>query len=159
MKLSSLVPALFLAALTAVASEPQSPISPPLRFEKMPLGNVVRVLSARFNAPVTVVAHASAPVTGDFSALDFRHALTEAARQAGLVVVPVGSDAAAGFILEPPGDPGSPVQIGPKPVLAAGGLTPVEIVTGLQAAADRRAELLRQRAALVGQAAGAEPGN
>jgi hypothetical protein len=159
MKLSSLVPALFLAALTAVANEPGSPGPPPLKFEQMPLGNVVRVLSARFKAPVTVTAHASAPITGDFSALDCRQALTEAARQAGLVVVPGGSDTAAGFVLEPPGSQAPVVQIEPNPDLNAGGSTSAETKTGLEAAAARRAELLRQRTALVRQAAGAESQN
>jgi hypothetical protein len=159
MKISSLVPALFLAALTAGASEPKSPLPPPLRFEKMPLGNVVRVLSARFHAPVTVAAQATVPITGDFSALDFPRALTEAARQAGLVVVPAGPDAAAGYVLEPPAKPDPSVALGPKPDAGAGGLTLVEIKAGLEAAAGRRAELLRQRAALVRQAAGAEPGS
>ncbi len=95
----------------------------PLRFEAIPLGNAARILSARFHCPVTIRAGAQEPISGDFSGLDLKQALTEAARQAGLVVVPQGP--AGGYCLERP-----------KAV------SPAE-------AAHRRSELLRLRARLL----------
>ena len=136
MKLFSSALAFFLAAVTAGAA---GPTVPALRFDKVPLGNVVRILSARFSAPVTITANARAPITGDFSGLAVGAALTAVARQAGLIARPLGAKASAGFVLEPP-----PV---PPP-----GPTPAEIALGLQAAARRRAALLQQRTALMQQA-------
>jgi hypothetical protein len=106
-----------------------------LRFDQMPLDHVARILSARFATPVTIAGNFRAPISGDFSALDLKQALAEAARQAGLVLVPAGSGGSAGFCLAPPDrisffDPGS-----------------------AQAAAKRRAELLKKREDLLDQAA------
>ena len=136
MKLFAPVPLLFFALLPAAGASGE-PAPPPLRFEKIPLGNVALILSARFNAPVTITANARAPITGDFSGLDLGAALTEAGRQAGLIARPLGAGASAGFVLEPPGaeDP-----------------SPAEVARALASAARRRAELLRQRAALIQEA-------
>lgn len=111
-------PVLFLLPI-ALLGEP-----PPLRFNAVPLGNAARILSARFHCPVTIRAGAQEPISGDFSGLDLRQALAEAARQAGLVVVPQEGPA-GGYSLERP-----------KAV------SPAE-------AARRRSELLRQRARLL----------
>lgn len=135
-----------LAAAPALAADsappdPGSKMAPAaLRFDKMPLGNVVRVLSARFGVPVTITAKATAPISGDFSSLDLDHALGEAAKQAGLVVQPRGADPKAARILSPPEA---------KPP----GPSPAEVKAVLEAADKRRAELLRQRAVLLDQAA------
>jgi hypothetical protein len=136
MKLSSLALGFFLAVLTAAPSESAPAGAPPLRFEKVPLGNVVLILSARFGAPVTINANARTPITGDFSGVGLGAALAAASRQAGLVVRALGPDPAAGYVLELP----------PPPPSAD------EVARGLQAAARRRAELLQQRTALLQQA-------
>ena len=115
---------LFLAAAALAA-----PVKKPLVFDHLALGNVVRIISARYSAPVTIAAHASSPITGDFSHFGLREGLNEAAAQAGLEVVALGKNDAAGFLLRVP-----------KAVAAP----PVAAVT----APDRRAELLKQRAAL-----------
>jgi len=127
MKYSALTLAIFMIVAPATSSAGADVSAPgipaaALRFERIPLGNVVRVLSARFATPVTIVANARAPITGDFSAMDLRHALGAASEQAGLVVVPLGPGASGGFALQPPAPGGS------------------------------REELLKKRAALIEQA-------
>lgn len=109
----------------------------PLQFNHMPLGNVVRVISARFHTPVTILAGALVPVTGNFTGMDARQALEEAARQAGLTVVPLGAKASAGFLLEapPPSKPG-----------------PSAPATDSATVASLRAELLQRRAELAKEA-------
>jgi hypothetical protein len=129
MKLFSAVLAFFLAAAAAGANG-----GPALRFARVPLGNVALVLSARFQVPVTITTNARAPITGDFSGLDLAAALAAAAAQAGLIARRLAPDAGGGYILEPP---------------PSGEPTAQEVAQGLQAAARRRAELLRQRAALL----------
>ena len=94
--------ALVLVFLPASALARPDPASPSLRFAGMPLGNVARVLSARFATTITVGANAKAPISGDFTRLGVRAALAEAARQAGLVVSPLGPREADGFLLAPP---------------------------------------------------------
>jgi len=71
-----------LAFLTFAAAAAGSGASAPLHIDNMPLGNVVRILSARYHAPVTLTAGAQAPITGDLTGMDVRQALAEAARQA-----------------------------------------------------------------------------
>jgi len=137
MKLFSPASVFFLAALGAAAAEPGVPASPALRFANLPLGNVAMVLSARFHAPVTITTNAGARISGDFSGLGFGEVLTAVGRQAGLVARPLGADDSAGFVLEPPGSPT---------------LTAAETKSALEAAARRRAELLRERKALLEQA-------
>ena len=134
MKIFPFLLAFLICGNAAIGSGPALP----LRFHHMPLGNVVRVLSARFHAQVTITAGATAPVTGDFTGMDLPHALAEAARQAGLVVVALGADPKAGFELEPP--PPTP----PAP--------PPNVATEAAAAARRRAELLRRQAELIQEA-------
>ncbi len=125
-----------------------APSAAPLRFSAMPLGNVARVLSARYSAPVTITAHATAPVTGDFSGLSLRQALTAAARQAGLVLVPMGATDSAGFSLSLPSD------AAPSPAAgAASAKTSSETQGDLAQAERRREQLFRQRAALLDAAA------
>lgn len=100
----------------------------PMYFNHALLGNVVRVISARFHTRVALTAGAKAPITGDFSHLDLQESLDLAAHQAGLEVVPLGKAPADGFELRPPKDP--------------------DKATVLADAARRRAQLLRQRALL-----------
>jgi len=110
------------------------PAPPPLHFDHLPLGSVARVLSARFHAPITILAKATMPVSGDFSGMDLRQAIEAAARQTGLEARPEG----AGFVL------------GPKlPIPAATILPPPP--PAASSASQRREELLRQRAALLDQ--------
>ena len=123
-----------LAFLTFAAAAAGSGASAPLHFDNMPLGNVVRILSARYHAPVTLTAGAQAPITGDLTGMDVRQALAEAARQAGLVVVALGTNPADGFSLGPPPPPGP---------------GPDKDGVDTAAAARRRAELLRRRAELL----------
>ena len=125
MKTFSPVLALFLATAALAA-----PAKKPLVFDHLALGNVVRILSARSSAPVTITAHATSPITGDFSHFSLREGLDEAAAQAGLEVVALGKTNAAGFLLRVP-----------KAVAAPK-------VAVLPPAVDRRAELLKQREAL-----------
>jgi hypothetical protein len=133
-------PAFALSFSALAAAGAPDAATPPLRFAALPLANVALILSARFRVPITITAHARAPITGDFTHLDLGAALTEAGRQAGLVARPLGPVPAAGFLLEAPPPP-------PRPE---------EVASGLADAARRRAILLRQRAVLL-QAA-AEPG-
>ena len=108
MKLSALSLLIFLLAGPAAvaAADPAGPApkipAKALRFERVPLGNVVRVLSARFATPVTIAANARAPISGDFSEMDLARALAAASGQAGLVVLPI---APRGFILQAPAPP------------------------------------------------------
>jgi hypothetical protein len=119
------------------AAAPAAMPAAALHFDRMQLGNVARVLSARFRTPVTITANASAPISGDFSSLDLAQALREAARQAGLVVLPAAPGGQAGFTLGV-----APAAAGPSPSQPA-----------LDAAQRRREELLKQRAVLLDQAA------
>lgn len=138
-----------------------SALGPPLHFNRTALGNVVRLLSAKYRATVSVAANARAPVTGDFSALTLRAALAEAARQAGLTVVALGSRDSDGFRLQP-GDPSGGVKVAPSPQVPAqedlARPAPrrerrAEPASGLPTEADRRREaLLRRRRALLEEA-------
>ena len=150
MKPTSRFWALFFAAAPVVWAQSPAAESKPapagiaLRFERVALGNVVRVISAKFNVPITIAANATVPVTGDFSNLTLDKVLEQAASQAGLVSVALGKSAKDGFSLEIPankaqGDEATPISPGEKAALAA--------------AAERRAELLRKRKALLDQEA------
>jgi hypothetical protein len=121
----------------------------PMTFDKVPLGNVARLLSARFGVPVSITGNAKAPVTGNFSSLDLKAALAECARQAGLTVVPLGPAPSDGFSLEPPKSP--PPATAPKGNNASPSEGKPDGGAALAAAAARRAELLRQRKALLAQ--------
>jgi hypothetical protein len=148
--------AIFLAAATPAPAE-----AIPLRFEHVPLGNVVRIISARFRFQVTVTAQSTAPITGDFSGLTPRQALAAAAAQAGLEVVALGADDASGFLLKkgpglhPPGAKSGDTKINstdPDPV------GPADAKIALAIAAARRAALLKQRAQLQQNAVRLEVG-
>lgn len=131
---------------------PGSAAALPLRFDHAPLGNVIRVLSARFGAPVTLVgAKATTPITGDFAGLGLRPALAAAAAQAGLVVSPVGPDDRAGYALGPPPPAGETSAATPIEGTAA------QAQAALAAAARERERLLRLRAQLQDAAARLEP--
>jgi hypothetical protein len=118
-----------LLALFLALSAGAAPAKNPLRFEHLPLGNVVRIIAARSGVPVTITAQATSPITGDFSGLSLHDGLEEVAAQAGLEVVALGKTDAAGFLLRlPKGVPASPAPV--------------------DSAAQRRAALLKQRAAL-----------
>jgi len=123
----------------------------PLRFERVPLGNVVRILSARFRAQVTIAAQSAAPITGDFSDLTLPQALAAAAAQAGLEVVPLGAGDASGYLLKKGSDlcPAEAKSAGPK-VLSADPAQagPADAKIALVIAAGRRAALLKQRTQL-----------
>lgn len=125
-------PALILALIAGPMNHPAAasalPGSLPLTFDHVALGNVSRVLSARYHAPLTLYAGAKAPISGDFSKLDLDATLAEVARQAGLVVKPLGKSPTDGYALQEP----------PKPDPAA----------ILAAAAKRRDALLKERALL-----------
>jgi len=150
--LIGVLPAPFVAAVAQDGSQnrgvAEASRALPMRFNKVPLGNVARLLSARFSVTVSIAANAKAPVTGDFSSLNLKAALAECAKQAGLTVVPLGAAASDGFSLEPPKAP-------PPAVLSNGNDTnPSDKRTedrAALAAAARRAELLRLRKALVAQ--------
>jgi hypothetical protein len=158
-RLTLSIAAAFFAASPAWAIVPVGPatpapaVAPPrptlgLKFNKVPLGNVMRVFSARFGGvPLTVEARATAPISGDFSGDDVQTAVSAAARQAGLFTVPLGATPAAGFRLTlhppPPAPVASTVKSAP-----IGGPAP-----GPSEAERRRTELLRQRAQLLQAAA------
>ncbi len=125
MKTFSPVLAFIIFAVAAMAA----PVRNPLVFDHLALGNVVRIISARYGAPVTISAHAASPVTGDFSHLGLREGLNEAAAQAGLEVVALGKTDAAGYLLRLPKAVAPPKLDAPS-------------------AADRRAQLIKQREAL-----------
>jgi hypothetical protein len=134
--------ALFLAALPGRALVPV-----PLQFTKAPLGNVIRVFSARFHAPFTIEAHAKAPITGDFSRDDLPTAVNAVARQAGLYAIPLGVKPTDGYRLSlkpPPPAAGKADLAQAKPAPPAASATDAE---------KRRAELLRERAKLLQEAA------
>jgi len=138
----------FSLSIFLAASALASPAPKPLRFDRVPLGNVARVLSARFHAPVTIEANATAPITGDFSGLNLRQALAAAAAQSGLEVVSLGKDDRAGYLLKNP----PPIQVGPGPEVG-GHLIPCDTGATPATAAERRAALLRRRADLLKAAA------
>jgi hypothetical protein len=122
-------------------------VTPPMRFDHLPLGSAARVLSARYHTSITILANATVPVTEDFSQLTVLQALTLIAKQAGLVVRPDGT----GFV------------IGPKLAEVAPGLGASSGRTGSGdrsvtagqpvSPADQRAALLHRRAELLEQAA------
>jgi hypothetical protein len=162
MKLSSLALALFSASAALAGPVPAGPAAPApvhlcLKFEKVPLGNVARILSARFKVTVAISSKALAPISGDFSKMDLRQALTEAGRQTGLVVRPLGSGAADGFSLAPP-DPPPAAVTGPEakaPDPGAG--NPGDVKARLEEAARQRQELLKRQEGLLEQSALADP--
>lgn len=122
-------PTIILALIAGPMGTPApAPIPPPLQFDHVALGNVSRVISARFHAPVTLFAGAKVPITGDFSKLDLDGCLAEAAKQAGLVVKPLGKLPKDGYALQ------EPPKVDPTAVLAD--------------AAKRRDALLKERALL-----------
>ena len=130
----------------------------PMRFSQVPLGNVMRVMSARYGVPFTIEANAAAPISGDFRKLDLKAAVAEAARQAGLFAIPLGKDASAGFrlSLHPPAAP-NPIE--PSPLAVAPAPPAVSNPSAAPPAdpARRRAELLQQRARLLAAAAQQNP--
>ena len=69
---------------------------------------MVRIISARYQIPVTIKANAKAPISGDFSRLDLRQGLGEAAAQAGLELVALGKTDKDGFLLRLPKVPPPP---------------------------------------------------
>jgi hypothetical protein len=137
-------------ALNGIAPAVGAPrsLAAALHFDHMALGNVARLLSARFSTPVTLAAGAKAPISGDFSGFNVRQALDAAAQQAGLVVVPLGADDAAGFSLMFPPD-AAKTAAAPDAVVKSG----AEVRTELELADRRRELLLRKRAALLEDAA------
>jgi len=130
----------------------------PMKFSKMPLGNVMRVMSARYGAPFTIETKAKTPISGDFHSLDLPAAVAEVARQAGLFAIPLGKDPSAGFrlSLHPPAAP-NPIE----PSLAASASAPSaaspSAVPAAVAPERRRAELLQQRARLLAVAGQQNP--
>jgi hypothetical protein len=150
----SIVFAGILSAINAAAATPESaPASAvaqpvhalPMRFDKLPLGNVARLLSARFSVTVSIAAKAKAPITGDFSTLDLKASLAECARQAGLTVVPLGTAPSDGYLLGPPPANDTERNHANAPEKRT------DDQAALAAAAARRAGLLRQRQALLAQ--------
>jgi hypothetical protein len=129
-----------------------------MKFFKVPLGNVLRVMSARYGVPFTIEANAVAPISGDFHLLDLKAAVAEAARQAGLFAIPLGKEDSSGFrlSLHPPAAP-NPIE----PSLAAAALAPPAVSRpGVPDATDpvrRRAALLQQRARLLAAAGQRDP--
>jgi hypothetical protein len=125
----------------------------------VPLGNVARILSARFNVNVSIASNARAPITGDFSKMDLRQALEAAGRQSGLVVVPLGPGAAAGYALSPPEAAPAEAQGGTK-AAKPDNAEAARIKAKLEDAALKRQELLRREAGLLEQStASTEPGS
>jgi hypothetical protein len=153
MKLTYRFCALFLAAAPVVWAQGPAPAPKPalpalaLHFEKVALGNVLRVISAKFNVPITITSNATTGVSGDFANLTLEQALDQAARQAGLVVVALGKTQKEGFSLDLP-TPGKEIDAGAR---SQPGLP--EEKAALAAAAERRAELLKKRKALTDQQA------
>jgi hypothetical protein len=121
----------------------------PMRFDNAPLGNVARLLSARFSIPISIASNAKAPITGDFTGMDIKESLAECARQAGLAVAALGNAPSDGFLLEPPRPPAPSNEAAAKDADSAGADPGAR--AALAAAAARRAELLRRRQALLGQ--------
>lgn len=126
----------------------------PLKFVKMKLGNVARVFSARMNLPVTIEAKADAAITGDYSHMDLRRALSDAAGQAGLVVVALGRDGLDGYTMM---TPTAVAQLDRNPngavdavmLIARPASTPTDIRAFLLEAAKKRAALLKERQTLL----------
>jgi len=129
--------------VTTVAAAPA-----PLRFDHAPLGNVIRVLSARYSAPVTLALRAKSPITGDFSGLGFRPALSAIAAQAGLVATPLGADDRAGYLLALPVIAAS--EPGPKASSPPNGTASQ---AALAIASRQREQLLQRRQLLLDAAA------
>lgn len=130
----------------------------PMRFSKVPLGNVMRVMSARYGVPFTIEANAVAPISGDFRSLDLKATVAEVARQAGLFAIPMGKEDSAGFCLSLH-PPAAPNPIAPAPSAAAAASLAAS-PSAAPAATDperRRAELLQQRARLLAAAAHQDP--
>lgn len=141
------------------AKTPAKPAPLPLKFTRAPLGNVMRVFSARYGVPFTIEAKAKAPITGDFSRDDLASAVAAAAKQAGLYAIAIGKRPADGYRLSlhpPPPSPAAPKPKPPAAAPAAPALAAVPAVvappTTLSAAQKDRAALLRQRALLQAQA-------
>jgi hypothetical protein len=152
-----LIPTIALLFLTAAAARavvpadgPAAAAPLPMVFRETPLGNVVRVFSARFGVPFTIEANAKAPITGDFHDMDLTAAVNEAARQAGLFALPLGKDPAAGFRFSahPPPSPAPPTPPAPQPEE-----TVVSQASSAPEAARIRAALLQKRAELEAAAA------
>jgi len=81
MKLFSVLSLVFVGILpaasgTAVSPDPANDRAPaaarqlPMRFDHVLLGNVARILSARYGITVSIVANSKAPSTGYFSSYD-----------------------------------------------------------------------------------------
>jgi hypothetical protein len=144
------------------ARSADSPVAPapegaalPMKFDKVPLGNVLRVLSARFGVPFAIEAGAKAPITGDFHTMDLKSAVAEAARQAGLFAIPLGKEPSAGFRLSrnpPPAPPVPSGSISPPAGSAPPAARPPDPQAGT-AAEQARAKLLQERARLLESAA------
>jgi hypothetical protein len=100
----------------------------PIYFNHAPLGNVIRVISARFNVHIELDANAKTPITGDFSQLNLNQSLELAAKQACMDVVHLGHGASEAYELRLPQAPDKGSE--------------------LADAARRRAELLRARTLL-----------
>jgi hypothetical protein len=155
---------LFVAAFAAVpgfgAPSPggSAPAAPALalKFSKVPLGNVMRVLSARYGVPFTIEANATAPITGDFAGLDLPAAVAEAARQAGLHPIPLGKDATAGFRLSLHPAPNAAASPAP-PAAAADPASPPTLAPAPVAGESARGRLLQERARLLAAAARQDP--
>lgn len=123
-------------------------VASPLHFDHLPLGSAARVLSARYHAPITILAKATTPVSGDFSQLTVHQALALIASQAGLVVRSEGT----GFVIGPKLPEGPPAAAGGS----ATSLSPEALAKGggpSGTPAEQRASLLRRRAELLQQAA------
>ncbi|MGH7996470.1 MAG: hypothetical protein ACREFX_08975 [Opitutaceae bacterium] len=143
---------------TVAAQAPQKVFALPMTVSKAPLGNVVRLCSAKYGVPFTIEAHAKAPITGDFTGMDLKSALAETARQAGLFVIPEGKRPADGFRLSLHEPPALAAAMKAKPPLAAAAPPAPAAANGAAAApvsaSERvRAELLQERARLQREAA------
>ena len=144
----------FVSVPSAPVPEATDRMPSPLKFEKMKLGNVARVLSARLNVPVTIEAKADALVTGDYSHMDLRRSLSDAAAQAGLVVVALGRDGLDGYTLMTPSaiskrDRNPRGAVDAVMLVARPAADPEDIRAFLLDAAKRRAFLLKQRQTLL----------
>lgn len=158
MKLSTIALAFFLAAAAAPGWAAQAPRQPaalhlPLRFDKVPLGNVARILSAQFQVTVAIAANARAPITGDFSGMDLQKALAAAGSQCGLVVVPLGSGPSGGYSLCLPKPDAPELSKDGK----SGGVDAPGTKAKLEDAERRRLELLKRQQGLLDQSNSSEP--
>ena len=125
-----------------------------LKFDRMKLGNVARILSARMNVPVTIEAKADAEITGDYGHMDLRRALSDAAGQAGLVVVALGRDGLDGYTMMTPTavaklDRNPRGAIDAVMLVARPAADPEDRRGFLLEAARKRAELLKRRQTLL----------